>query len=67
MASKVSHSDLLVARIRAAVGLGVPAKVVAGRLGIPFKTVRAYACGARRQDVEADPMFVHAFDALLKG
>lgn len=67
MASKVSHSDLLVARIRAAVGLGIPTKVIACRVGISLATVRRYADGVRRQSVAADPMFVDAFDALLRG
>lgn len=67
MSRRVKYPDQLVARIKAAVGLGVPVKVIARISGVNPFTIRDYAAGRSRDDVEPDPMMGESLVALFRG
>lgn len=67
MATRVTHPDQLVARIKGAVGLGIPTKVVARHANVPHSSVRSYATGARAAEVEPDKALTALFAAFMRG
>jgi hypothetical protein len=60
--------DRLLAKIRAACALGIPAKVISQAAGVPLGTVKGWRRGEKsdRGDVPADPTFKHCFEALFR-
>lgn len=63
----VKHPDELVARIKAAVSLGVPVKVIARFTNVSPATIADYSCGRSRSRVEPDPMMGESLFALFRG
>lgn len=67
MAAPVKHPAELIARVKAAVGMGIPVKVVAKHSQIPFGTVKYIVADQCRSDIEPDPVFAAMFEKLIRG